>query len=299
MRTFTDGKAQYGVWSKNTTAANLTDGTNEANSLYRKICALKDWPFLERTRTITTTASTQGTNLPYDCDIVREVSVSPVGQTKRYTPVLVRDVKFWDELNLTAFVSDIPQYYYVTAGQVLLWPTPASTGNTIRVAQKTRVIDLSVADVTSSTVSAIANGATALTVSGGLTTNMTGLYIRITYTGAANTGDGEWYEIAGVTNSTTATLVRAYGGATISAGTATCTIGQMPLLPEAYHDTPWRGAAATYWETNSDPRAVNFRNDYNQDTKEMGLSSSSSTTSMVIDDGQEVDILNPNLTISL
>lgn len=300
MRSYTNGRAQYGTWTKDTSTANLSDGDANANDFYRKICAMKDWPFLERLRTLSTTASTQFTTLPYDCDLVRSIYVIPTGQTMRYTPKEVPSREYWDQLNLSTFTSDIPEYYYVFAGQLGLWPTPASTSNTIGVVQKTRVIDLSVADTTSITVTAIANGATTVTVSGSATLMMAGQWIRITYTGgASNTGDGVWYEIASVTNATTIVLTRAYGGPTIAAGSAACTIGQMPLLPEAFHDLPWKGAAGMYWEKEIDPRAGSFKQGYDEDVKTLVRTYSSPTTNMVIDSGEDDALLNPNLTIRL
>lgn len=300
MRTYTSGVNQYGVWTKNSNTANLTDGAGVANDLYKKICEVKDWPFLEQLRIVTTTAAVANVALPYDCDMVREVSVTPIGQTKRYTPKQVRDAIFWDQINLTSFQSDIPEYYYVFGGSLYLWPTAVSTGNQVRLTQKTKPIDMSFADITTSTVTSITNGQTTLVVSGGLTTMMSGLWIKITYTpGTTNTGDGQWYQIAGVTNTTTCTLARAYGGTTISSGTAACTIGQLSLLPEAYQDTPWKGAAGKYWKTNLDPRGDGFQQDFNDDLKLLGIARSSPTTNYVIDTGDITDIINPNLTITL
>lgn len=300
MRTTTSGKNQYGVWTKNTNSTNLADGSGVANDIYRKICALKDWPFLEQLRTITTTAATAGTALPYDCDQVREIAVTPVNQTKRYTPAPVKNAKHWDELNLTSFKSDIPEYYYVFDDSVYLWPTPVSTGNTIRVTQKTKVIDLTIADITSSTVVTATNGSNAVVLSGGVTPLMAGMWIQITYNpSTTNTGDGLWYQIIGITGTTQVTLSRNYGGTSIVAGSAACTIGQAPLLPEAFHDTPWKGAAVTYWKTNSDSRADAFNTDFNNDLIALGLNSSSKITDFVIDRGEDYDIINPNLTITL
>jgi len=299
MKTYSECLAQYRIWTKNSAAANDTFGTTEANDFYRKICALKDWPFLEQLRIVTTTAATQATALPYDTDIVREISVTPTGQTKRYTPEIVRNARYWDELNLSLFSSDIPQYVYVFSGSVYLWPTPVSSGNSIRVTQKTRVIDQNIADITSSTITTATNGSTTMVLSGGLTSNMVGMWIRPTYTGAANTGDGNAYQIAGVTNSTTCTLTRAYGGSSISGGTAACTIGQVSLLPEALQLTPWRAAAAKYWETNTDPRGASFRSEVADDLKLLGVAYSNQTTDMVIDSGEINEIINPNLTVTL
>lgn len=299
MKSYTAGRNQYGVWSKNANSTNLTNGDSVANDAYRQVCSRRDWPFLERVRTLLTTASTQFKNLPYDCDQVREISVIPNGSTTRYTPRLSPSAEHWDKLNLTSFTSDTPEWYFVRAGQIGLWPTPASTGNTIYITQKTRVIDLSIADITSVTVASITSGATTLVVSSGLTVQMAGMWIRVTYTTTANTGDGVWYEISSVTNSTTLELVRAYGGQTIAAGTAACTIAQMPLLPEAFQDMPWLSAAGDYWAKEDDSRADYYLSKYTALNDLLEKSWSTPTGSMVIDDGRDDGIINPNLTISI
>ena len=311
MKSYTTGRNLAGTWTKNTTTANLTYLDQVANDDYRALCALKDWPFLERRRSITTTAATQATTLPYDTDLVRSIAVTPNGSTLLYTPREAASREEWDRLNLNnTYKADIPEWYFVFAGQVLLWPTPVSTGNTIYVTQKTRVIDLSVADTTV-TVTAVTNGTTTVTVSSGLFTLMAGMYIRITYTGTSNTGDGLWYEIASVTNSTTLVLTRAYGGTTITAGSASATIGQMPLLPEAFQDLPWMWAAGTYWqkEADNDGRAKFFLEAHGSApqgnmpatgrVKDLIGAYSSPTTGMVLDYGVERDQPNPNLLISL
>lgn len=299
MKSYTTGRNLYGKWTKNASSANLTLGDEIANDDYRTICALKDWPWLERLRPLATQASTQFIALPYDCDQVREVAV--IVSSKRYVPKQAPDRAFWDRLNLSSFTSDIPEYYFTFAGQLGLWPTPATGGNTINVTQKTRVIDLSAADYTTGTITSISNGGTVVTGFGtAWTAQMVGRYIRITYSDTANTGDGVWYEIASVASATSLTLSRAYGGTTISGGTAAYTIGQMPLLPEAFHEMPWWSAAADYWGKELDmKRADFFQKKHDAKFKLLSNTWSSPTTDMVIDDGDPQSIENPNLTISL
>jgi hypothetical protein len=129
---------------------------------------------------------------------------------------------------------------------------------------------------------------------------MGGFWVRPTFTTTANTGDGQWYELSSVTDSTTATLVRKYGGTSISAGTATCTIAQVPLLPEVFHDLPVYLAAATYWDKEGDvKRATSYRNKYERDKIVLETRYGSYLTNPVIDDGEDEPMVNPNLTISL
>lgn len=302
-KSYTEGRNLYGALTKNTQTANLTLGDQLANDDYRAICAAKDWPFLERLRTGTTDASQQAYTLPYDTEQVREVAV--VSGSTRYTPDEAPSIEFWNDLNSTSYTSDIPEYWIVQAGQLQLWPTPASSGSTIRITQKTKVIDLSAADYTDGTVADIANGATTVTGSGTTWTSaMAGRYLRI------DDGDYHWYEISSVTNSTTIELVREYGGTTISGGSSAYTIGQMPLLPEAYHDLPWNYAAGMYWFKEKDSRGKvmldahgYFPQGSTPATGRIGQliqNYSSHSTDMVIDDGDDRNrVVNPNLLIQI
>jgi len=310
MKSYTTLRNLYGSLTNDTGNTNLTLGDQLMNDDYRAIVSVKDWAFLERLRILKTKAATQFINLPYDCDQVRSVSV--IFGSTTYTPRLSPSKAHWDKLNYSTYTSDVPEWYFVYSGQLGLWPTPITAGNTINVNQKSRVIDLSVADYATGTIVSTVTTAGVTTVTGDSTVwtaQMVGRYIRITYIDTANTGDGLWYEIAGVTSNTIMTLVRAYGGTAITAGTAAYTIGQMPLLPEAYHDMPPLHAAGLYWSKENDNRGPAFLAQHGSFGDGGGLPTgriadlvknwSSPTTSFVIDDGERENTINPNLVISL
>ncbi len=298
MESYTTGRNLYGILTKNTTTANMTFGDSRANQYYRKILALRDWPFVHRLRTATTVASQQFVNLPYDVDQVESCYL--MNSTTRYTPKLIASREQWDIINLnTSTTSDIPFYAYVYNGQIGLWPTPSAGGNTLYINAKIRPISLSIADITTTTITTLANGGTALTVSGGLTSQMAGMWINPTYSTTTNTGDGEWYEIASVASATTATLVRGYGGQSIAAGTAACTIAQLPLLPSPFQDVPWLLAAADYWDKEEDGRGDKYRSQATDAVATMQKQYGSGITDLVLDDGEGRRIINPNLTIRI
>lgn len=100
--------------------------------------------------------------------------------------------------------------------------------------------------VSTSTGGTIITGATT-----SWTTGMEGRYIKITATSAANGGDGQWYEIDEVYDTTHLALVKPYEGENIAVGTATYTMGQMSLIPEAYDMAVVYRAAAIYWRDKS------------------------------------------------
>jgi hypothetical protein len=298
MKSYTQGRNLYGTLTKNANAANLTLGDERANDYYRRLLSKRDWPFVHRLRTATTVAATQFVNLPYDVEQVESLYVTV--STTRYVPKLITSREEWDIINLnTTTTSDIPVYAYIYNGQVGLWPIPAAGGNIISINGKIRPINLSIPDITSTTITTLANGGTALTVNSGLTVQMAGFWINPTFSTTANTGDGQWYELSSVTNGTTAVLVRGYGGQSITAGTAACTIGQFPLLPSGFHDLPWILAAADYWDKEEDPRADKFRAQAAESINALETQYGSGITDLVLDEGMGRTIINPNLTVRL
>ena len=58
MKSFTQLRNTYGVDTKNTASANLTQGDEWMNDYHRRVLAKADWPFLHRIRTLTTFAAT-------------------------------------------------------------------------------------------------------------------------------------------------------------------------------------------------------------------------------------------------
>jgi hypothetical protein len=103
-----------------------------------------------------------------------------------------------------------------------------------------------------------------------------------------------------VTTNTALSLVRSYGGTAIAAGSAAYTIGQMPLLPEEFHDTPVFKAAATYWYKEGDiKRADSFMEKYKDDMEVIKKMKTGPVTDFVVDNGTDGQVLNPNLTIML
>lgn len=120
------------------------------------------------------------------------------------------------------------------ASTAVTWTTPLTTAATAAVTVGT------------------ATGGSIITASGTtFTADMVGRWIRITQTTAANGGDNAWYQIGNYYSATEIGLKTEYQGTAISAGTATYTIGQVSLLPEAYQMAPIYRAAALYWGINN------------------------------------------------
>lgn len=298
MLSYTGLRNKFGVLANTTNSTILTNADNWINDAQRIFIAETNGDFTEATATETSVASQQNYALPYNYEKMNSVTFTI--STTKYFLKEIKSRADWDVLQITTTTTaDPPTYYFIDRGQIYLYPTPSSASNTITFNYKKRIIDLNTADVTSSTITTLTNGSTALTVSAGLTVQMAGFWIRPTFSTTANTGDGNWYEISSVANSTTATLSREYGGTSIAAGTAACTIAQMPIIPEPFHHNLVDYAVAEYLEMNDDARADKYRAKWEQALQKGRAYVASKTTDMVLNDGEERIFINPNLTIRL
>lgn len=303
MKSYSTLRNLFGTITNNTESTNLTLGDQLINDSIRRIIADRDWPFLQSQTTSSTVAGTQFYNLPYDFDQLIDVSVT-VGTT-RYIPTEASSQEQWDLLNQnTTFQSSTPEYFYILNGQIGFWPIPSTTtSNNIRITYRKRIIDLSRADYTTGTVDAVTSGSSTVTGSGtSWTTPMSNRWLRITNTDtASSSGDGNWYQISAVASGTSLTLTRTYGGTTLtSAAGASYTIGEMPILPEAYHDLPVYEAAYIFYSSiNPDAtRAQTYRGLADHLFARLKEDYGSKTLDPTIRDSTAQRILNPNLFIT-
>ena len=58
---------------------------------------------------------------------------------------------FWDALNVIQFQQEYPYYYFIWGGQIGVWPVPTVSTDLITINYKSRLIDLSMPDVTDQT----------------------------------------------------------------------------------------------------------------------------------------------------
>lgn len=274
---------------------NMVWGLEEVNQSLRYLTT--KFYFNEKSYTTATVANQQFYNLPPQVKKLINITVL-IGSTL-WQPKECPSREYWDYLNTITFQQDYPSFFFVYNGQVGLWPVPASSSNTITMNYKTRIIDLSmqdVTDVTSVKTMAITTNTTGLTASGNVFLNwMAGNWIRIPYstTNSAN-GDNQWYQIASITNATTAVLKNPYAGATVSGGAFT--IGEVPLLPEDYQDLPLYRMGIIYYTTRfPDPvRAQLYQKLWDDGYEDLNEEFGSKTTSIVLPD-TSTPIFNPNL----
>jgi len=297
MKSYTTLINRVKKWALKTDSTTEADLAEYLNDGHRNVCSMKDWDWLFERYTIATVANQQAYKYPAYCEKPRSVVVTVSSIT--HTPIEITSRSDWDFINQTTQTSDTPQFWYAYNGEINLYPRPASNGNSIIIDSKVKIKDLSIADYTTGSISELANGGTAVTGSGtSWTASMAGRWIRITESDTANKGDGQWYKIASVASTTSLTLLRAYGGTTITAGSANYTIGQMPLLPEFSHLLPAYWAASEYWLHNDATRGEKYLNKYKELLGELVTAESSKTSSPVLFKNRPTR-LNPNLFINV
>ena len=252
MNSYTNLRSLYAKFTMNNDSANLTDGDLYINDSIRKIMSMRDWWWLETTDTVSTVASQQAYQIPATIRKLRDVYVN-VGTTV-YMPEVIYDHSHWKTVLASELGdSDTPLFAYVRGKTLLLEPTPASNGNTVTFVGETNAIDLSIADYTTGTITTATNASTAVVGSGtSWNASMAGRYIRIDDSNAVNVGDNRWYKIASVTDATNLVLEKPYEGTSITAGSASYTIGQMSPIPEEYDIAPVYRATALYWDSQGE-----------------------------------------------
>lgn len=255
--------------------------------------------FNERTYVVPggTVAQQQFYNLPPQ--VKKLINVTELIGNVLWQPKECSSRSYWDTLNTVVYYQDYPSYFFVWNSQVGIFPNPASSGNVLTLNYKTRIVDLTqadVTDVTSAKTMAATNGSATITASGNVFLNwMAGQWIRIPFSSTNSTdGDNNWYQILSITNATTAILYNQYTGASVSG--AAFTIGQVPILPEDYQDLPLYRMAILYYTVRfPDPvRAQLFQKQWDDGFEALNAEFGSKSTDVRVTD---IDNLpkNPNL----
>lgn len=266
MKTYTQLLSQYQSLTNDSETANQTLGATLINDSIRTICNLQGGKlrFLESTTDMTTVANQETYQIPNKYRKLIDMYIyDGVGNPTDtiYAPKMIFDPTIWKRvLQSHLGTQQVPYFTYVEKTTFKIQPIPSTTGNLIVLRGRLNTRDLSIADYTTGTIVSVANGGTAIVGSGTTwTADMVGRYIQITQTTAANGGDGFWYEIGGFTDATHISLVKPYEGSAISAGSATYTIGQVPIVPEAYQPAIlYRSIALYYQQKDQLPRAKTY-----------------------------------------
>lgn len=202
----------------------------------------RDWRLREQT--FSTVASQVYFQTPEDCIRVKGVSIA-VGSTN-YNLTEISDDDTWAALTMRAQTSAAPMYFYVKGSdQFGIYPA-LSGAYTGTLAYEHSMRDMSQDDYTTGTVT-VTNGSAAVVGSGTTwTASMVGRVLFIT----DGSQDGMGYKISAFTDATHITLENYYGGTT--GGAKTYLIGEVPDIPEEFHESLIDYALYRYYRMRRD-----------------------------------------------
>jgi hypothetical protein len=294
MISYTSYLAQFADLTQNNTTANQTRGAFLINQGLRDLTTKFYLNEVTQNFPGGTVAGQTAYQLPYN--IKELVDVYIVTGTLRYVLTEVPNAQFFDRLQFAQYSSNIPQYYWVFAGQINIFPTPATSAQQLTFRYKERLRDLSQIDYPTGTVS-VTNLTNTITGSGTTwTEDMANRWIRISANTVSNTtsGDNEWYQIFSWNSATSLTLFNQYQGTTVTGGSYN--IGEMPLLPEDYQVVALYYALWIYY-TSIVPNANQAKlyrelYDYGYGKLDAEYGNKSSDVRII---GSNTELTNPNL----
>ncbi len=295
MRSYSNYLADWQSLTNNTATTNQTLGLKLINDAIRYLAT--KFYFNEKSYTVPggTVAQQQAYTLPPDFEVLEDLTVQIGGYL--WQPATSPSRKHFDMINLIPYYNDYPQFIYIWNGQVNIWPIPASSSNVININYKSRIVDLSQADVTSGTVS-VTTATTAVAHSGTSFASWMAQsgWLRISHSSAIDTtnGDNRWYQIASVASTSALTLDNQYQGATVAGGAFA--IGDVPILPEDYQDLPLYRALYIYFTSivPSPNQAKLYQELYDEGYKWLDEKYGSKDYSPVLTDSN-TPVFNPNL----
>jgi len=261
MKTFTNLRNNTATYCNVSTADTTEMAVIDTyiNDSVKTICNLQGGKlrFLEETTDMLTVADQESYQIPNKFRKLIDMYVysgSGSSSDTIYSPEMVYDPTLWKRIKQFRYgTQDVPYYTYVENQTYKIQPIPSTSGRLITLRGRLNVNDLTIGDYTTGTIVSIANQGTAVVGSGTTwTADMIGRYINIPQTTAANGGDGFWYEIGTYTSATEIGLLKPYEGTAIVAGSASYTIGQVPVVPEAYQPAIIYRSTALYWMNQND-----------------------------------------------
>lgn len=282
------------AWLYHTTTSTITfsNGNTRVANFTRGSTAVTWAVGLSATATATlTVGGLQFYPLPPDYSKIKTATITQGNLLWTPKEILTRDQ--WDKMNAFPYYSDIPNNYYIYNNQIGIWPIPVTTGNTLTANYKCRIPDLSLEDYSTGTV-AITKGTSTITGTTTVWTPTTNIPSESRWIKIAQTkGDNLWYQVSTVDSATQITLVEPYQGITVSGGSYI--LGEMPILPEDFHDILIDKALMYYWSTKvkNGEAYQQFQQDYNRKLASLSEYAGNKTTSVDLRQGGLGQ--NPNL----
>jgi hypothetical protein len=266
--------------------------------------------------TAISTVGVQRYKIPATISKIKNSTIS-IGQLK-YVPWPVESRNDWDLLNFLPYTSDIVNYFFIYAGNIEFFPIPSSTGNIIQFNYQARTPDFSFIygntsggawtagsqafDYQAGTITPPAVGATQVTGSGtawnttgGFPLNTDVSIFNLFLVINAGQGDGLWYPISQFNSDTSLTLASVMENQVTTAGGASYSIAQLPLLAEDFHDLIAYGALKLYFATiRKDKEQFELFDTLYKERMEL-LENYGGTKEVNVDLGSQITLLNPNL----
>lgn len=291
------------AWTGNTVKAQVTFSSGEirmAQFLTNSTAISWDAPLTTNATTAIEIGAQQFYPLPPNYSKLKTITIT-IGNLQWTLDEILTRLE-WDQLNVFPYYADIPAYFYIYpggdhGGQIGIWPIPSTTGNMITINYKYRIPDLSMDDYTTPGTASISNKSQEVSGTGTTfipTTNFSNESRWIQF--AQPVGDSLWYQIAKVNSTTSITLYQPYQGIDVSSATAsTYTIGQMPILPEDFHDLlAYRPLYIYFSSINPNAqKAKEFKALYEDGEKRLAEYSGSNTIDVNL--SRRAQRLNPNL----
>lgn len=245
MYTLTDLLNQYTDKTNDTSATNIARAVRGINQKQKMICNKAVFWWTKKTYLISTIATQKGYQLP-----VRSAKFDS-GWVKvsnyKYPLVEISNQEEWDRLNAgfsDNYTSDVARYCHFLEGQIQIWPTPATSSNTINIVLEVRPLNMLLKDYVTGTV-AVTNGSPTVTLSGGGSFTTGNVKAGCAYIFIDGTSLDQPYQILSVDSATQVTLVKNYEGANGSG--LSYRVGDCPLIHEDYQDVLWAWESMEYW----------------------------------------------------
>lgn len=269
--------------SSDPTTAALTFFKQKMNQSYKMILVELGRPLTEVTRPTTSVAAQQAYQFPPNFLWCKSVTYT-VG-TIVYPLQEIEDQEAWNAINITTIQQAIPQYYFIRerfgygGDEILLWPIPSTSSNTITLVFEAGDKDLSQTAYTTGTAT-INNGSATVTGSGTTwSTNMIGRYFNVT--DSAGGGDGMFYRVVGVSGGTSLTLENVYDGNNVTG--LTYQICEAFALPDDVQMLPEYFALSEYYGIRKDTQSeLKYRGYFNQGLQNAKLRYATKSRSNII-----------------
>jgi hypothetical protein len=216
------------------------------NQAMHKFGAILNRDWRVQYRTFSTVASQQFYQMPEDAIRMKSLTVTVGSITYPLTEIV--DEEYWQQLNRRVQTSTVPEFYFIKgADQYGIWPIPSAIA-TATIGFEPNMRDMSADDYTTGTIAVTAASAAVVGTGTTFTAAMVGRVLFVDPTGG--TGDGAGYKVQSFTDTTHITLENNYAGATASG--KTYSIGEVPDIPDEFHESLVDYAAYRYYRRRRD-----------------------------------------------